>query len=373
MNLRIFLKALLTVSILAATAEWTRALAPTVSSGPFCGVYSLYTALRSQGINLEFSQLIRPDYVSSSSGSTFAGLLKAAQDHQAHGELLENLSVADLHHLNCPAILHVKNEYGAPDFNHFVLCVPVSGGKLAIYDPPAALVRSAGHELAPIWDGTALVASAQPIDLASMRRWAAARIALVVVVTLAAVGVPLFIRMRNRSNPRGSCASLQPLNQCGLLIALAALIAAGYHLLAPEGFMAQRQAVAAINASTAPDSTHSVGLLQARQLWEHGTLFIDARQGEDYEQDHIAGAINIPPDASRMDRAVALAGRPKDAALVVYCQSPSCPYARLLARRLSRDGFDNVHVFAGGWTQWQWPTASDDHLFPLTLSTGVGL
>jgi rhodanese-related sulfurtransferase len=355
----------LTLTIIA----WTAAMpslahaqtAPGVASGPYCGVYSLYTALRSQGVNLELAQLLRPTYVSSTSGSTLSQLRQATQEHQAYGQLLENLSVADLHHLNCPAILHVKNEYDAPDYNHFLLCVPVAGGQLALYDPPGAIVRTAGHELAALWDGTALVVSARPINLASMRGWAAARVALTVAGALAALGILLFVRLANRrrSAEVGFCFGL--LTQCGLLAVVGAVLAAAYHLTAPEGFLAQRAAVAAIIASAATDAP-PLDLAQARQLWQRETLFVDARHAQDYLQDHIAGAISIPPAASRFDRAAALAGHAKSAPLVVYCQSPSCPYARLLARRLNRDGFDNVKVFAGGWTQWRGPSQSEVHV-----------
>ena len=347
--------------------------APAVSSGPFCGIYSLYTALRSQKVDLEFSQLLRPDYVSSASGSTLSDLLQAVQDHHAYGQIVENLSVADLHHLHCPAILHVKNEYDAPDYNHFLLCVPLSGGQLGLYDPPAALTRTAGHELAPVWDGAALLVAAQPIDLVPMRRWAVGRIAFVAVVVLLALGISLLIRMRTRRGEAPPRFRLQPVSQCGLAFGIAVALGSGYHLLAPEGFRAQRPAVAAITAAAAPDSAPRVDRAEARDLWQQGVLFVDARHTEDYQQDHIANAISIPPEASRQQRAGALAGRPEHAPLVVYCQSPSCGLARLLARRLGRDGFDNIRVFAGGWTQWQGPTQSGDHVASFAAAAEGGL
>ena len=346
---------------------------PEVSSGPFCGIYSLYTALRSQNVDLEFSQLLRPDYVSSASGSTLSDLLHAAQDHHAYGQIVENLNVADLRHLDCPAILHVKNEYDAPDYNHFLLCVPLSEGQLGLYDPPGAMTRSAGHELAPIWDGTALLVAARPIDLMPMRRWAVVRIALAIVVALVAVGIPFLIRIRTRRDDAAPKIRLQPLSQCGLLGGIAIALGSGYHLLAPEGFRAQRPAVAAITAAAAPISAPQIDFAEARDLWQQGVLFVDARHTEDYQQDHIASAISIPPDASRQQRAGDLAGRAQHVPLVVYCQSPSCGYARLLARRLGRDGFDNIKVFAGGWEQWQGPTQSTDHVALLAPATEGGL
>jgi rhodanese-related sulfurtransferase len=324
---------------------------PSIPSGPFCGVNSVYTALRAEGFSCDFARLLQPKYVGSASGSTLPELCQAARDSGANAQLVENLRVADLHRLDCPAILHVKSEFDDPDYNHFVLCVAGADGRLALYDAPAPLVRTSGHELAAVWDGTALLVSAEPIKLVNLRTWAAARLALVIGAAVAVAGIIILIRKIYRQRVLIPHSRFGPPAQFLILICAAVLVAAAYHLFDPEGFIAQQQAVGAICAfGRNPDR---IELRRTRELLKDGALFVDARRTEDFEHGHIPGAINVPPDASRSDRARRLANRSKAAPLVVYCESAQCPYAGLLARRLSREGFGNVSVFAGGWLAWQ--------------------
>ena len=44
---------------------------------------------------------------------------------------------------------------------------------------------------------------------------------------------------------------------------------------------------------------------------------------------------------------------PKDASIIVYCQSAGCSYAEKIAVKLIADGFENVRLFRGGWQEWQ--------------------
>src|SRR6266478_6284154 len=83
-----------------------------------CGVYSLYTALRIEGVRVSLADLLQPKYISAADGSTFADLRRAAREHCMDAALLTNLDLSDLKAAKCPIILHVKNEWDAPDYNH---------------------------------------------------------------------------------------------------------------------------------------------------------------------------------------------------------------------------------------------------------------
>ena len=63
--------------------------------------------------------------------------------------------------------------------------------------------------------------------------------------------------------------------------------------------------------------------------------------------------MNIQPDASSEECREAMAGIPKDAQIVVYCQSAECPYAVKVTRRLIREDFANITHFKGGWDEWE--------------------
>ena len=318
------------------------------SSAPFCGIYSLYTALRAEGSNVKLSNLINPRYIGSPSGSTMSELYLAAQEQGAHVEVLTNLGVADLRHLSCPAILHVKSEYDALEYNHYVLCVPAADGRLLLYDPPDPPTRTSGAELAALWDGTALLVSARPIALGSLRRWATFRVFLAVVLGLAVLAPPALLLSGKKSRLRRVAVS----TQCLLLLSGATVIAAAYHLAAPQGFVAQQEAVTAIRNAHFLEPPGRIELSQARLLWRQGAKFIDARGAVDFDEGHVPGAINVSPNSSRSDRRRVLSGFDRNIRLVVYCQSPACPYASLLAKRLVRDGFLDVRVLVGGFDEW---------------------
>ncbi len=98
----------------------------------------------------------------------------------------------------------------------------------------------------------------------------------------------------------------------------------------------------------------TVSLAEMKILVEaEAAVIVDARSPQRYEMGHIAGAINVPaqgadhilPDAIRM--------RGKGVPVIVYCESPSCPYASQVARRLRAAQVEPVLVFEGGWEQWQ--------------------
>jgi rhodanese-related sulfurtransferase len=342
----------LLLGVSGQSAVWATDFIDPKPASPFCGIYSLYTALRTEGIELEFSSLVQPQYVGSSSGSSIAEIVQAAHDHHAKVEVLTNLSVADLHHLDRPAILHVKNGYDAAELNHFILCVPVQG-QLTFYDPPDEAMQASGHELAALWGGTAIIVSAEPISLASMRIWAVMRITILVGVIFAGIGISiLFCRTFNRryGSPK---LKTQSLFQSSLVLMTAMVLATAFQLASPEGFVAQRNALVALNQAHFAEAPNGIDLAAAQRLLSEGALFIDARHADDYDSDHIQGAINIPPDSTRGDIEQWLQPRTKDRKIVVYCESPSCPFAAQLAKRLNHFGLNHIDVMIGGWTQWK--------------------
>lgn len=336
--------------VLAWANAATRASEAVVpAEGPFCGINSLYTALRAEGFRTDFSSLLQARYVSSADGSTVEELRRAACEQGAECRVLTNLSTSDLCHLDCPAVLHVKNEYDAPQYNHYVLCVPNVGGQLNLYDPPDPLVTSDGSELAAVWDGTAVLVSSKPISLWSIYGHGAVRVAWAAALILLLFGGVVVAKRRGLVPTRVSHGVLRQ----SLLVVLVGCLSGGvYHCLAPQGFAAQRSAIAAIADAFNAQPAQIVDLPQARSLLVGGARFIDARNASDFAEGHVNGAISIPPNATRLYRSRSLIGVAMDQPMVVYCQGPSCPYAKHLAGRLSRDGYQRISVFAGGWSQW---------------------
>lgn len=80
-------------------------------------------------------------------------------------------------------------------------------------------------------------------------------------------------------------------------------------------------------------------------------FFIDVRPREEYEIDHIPGAISIPvldyyksPDIlkplNRQDQ------------YILYCFEPECKEANALAIEFLHDKFSNIVILRGGFSEW---------------------
>ena len=93
----------------------------------------------------------------------------------------------------------------------------------------------------------------------------------------------------------------------------------------------------------------------ARELYERGVLFIDARRTSVYEEGHIAGARSIPVWESDLDdrlNALYEEGLDPEAPFVVYCSGGDCEDSHMLSQRLWGIGFNNVLVYKDGYPDW---------------------
>ncbi len=93
---------------------------------------------------------------------------------------------------------------------------------------------------------------------------------------------------------------------------------------------------------------------QAVALHEQGrAVFIDAREPEEYQELHIAGARSLP--ASKLSRrlvAATLQNLTLDHPIVVYCGSVDCHASLRVAEFLKKQGFTQVAVYIGGFRAW---------------------
>jgi len=74
---------------------------------------------------------------------------------------------------------------------------------------------------------------------------------------------------------------------------------------------------------------------------------IDARDGEQFQKDHIPGAVNI-------EWRQILARRnelPKDKSILIYCNTGSLSAQAGFALRVA--GMDNVRILQGGYSEWK--------------------
>ncbi|WP_369145762.1 rhodanese-like domain-containing protein [Streptomyces sp. R44] len=77
---------------------------------------------------------------------------------------------------------------------------------------------------------------------------------------------------------------------------------------------------------------------------------LDTLGGEYYAQQHLPGALALPP-ADVDTRATTLLPD-RDAAIVTYCSNPACPNSGQVADRLTQLGYTDVRKYREGIQDW---------------------
>ena len=95
----------------------------------------------------------------------------------------------------------------------------------------------------------------------------------------------------------------------------------------------------------------AITLEQAYKLFTNGVKFVDSRDEADFLAGHIANSINIPFDYFD-DHKHKLEQLSKDNPLIVYCGGTDCDLSHLLANLLFEQGYKQVYIFFGGWSEW---------------------
>ncbi len=91
---------------------------------------------------------------------------------------------------------------------------------------------------------------------------------------------------------------------------------------------------------------------QARTLQQQNAIVVDARLPEDFRDEHITGAVNIPFERI-MDYQTTIDSLSGDDWIITYCWNPSCDLAGLLAWELFYRGFAKVAVYHPGIEGWK--------------------
>ena len=97
----------------------------------------------------------------------------------------------------------------------------------------------------------------------------------------------------------------------------------------------------------------TVSLEEAHELWKEGeSLFLDARDADDFAELHIPKAVNLPLARLSDIKNTGILGFPKDRRIVVYCAKKQCSSALKVAKHLRTLGFTRVMAFLEGFQGW---------------------
>lgn len=92
-----------------------------------------------------------------------------------------------------------------------------------------------------------------------------------------------------------------------------------------------------------------INLESAKEMYDRGIIFIDARDEEEFAEGHIKGAILAPstPELVQLfpDRS---------SPIVTYCSGGDCDVSMELAEQLMFDWeYERIFVYLGGWPEWE--------------------
>lgn len=104
-------------------------------------------------------------------------------------------------------------------------------------------------------------------------------------------------------------------------------------------------------------------------------ILVDLRSAQEYEREHIVGAVNVPaykdPNTSAygdVERIVAgFEALPKDKDIIVYCYSIPCMTGRKIGNMLAEHGIYVKHLGVG-WNEWRyfWTQWNHEHEWDVT-------
>lgn len=301
---------------------------PEPLNGPYCGIYSLYHALRAIDVPVPFDSLAQDRYVGSAYGSSAEELRQAAVDHGAKALILNGMTVATLRDATDPIILHVRGPGHVSEYNHWVVFLGSEGDQARVIDGRSQISVVPVAELLALWDGKGVVVTrqARAWDLASAA-WVDAALVLFVgfLGVVGAAGSPV----AQQAQP---ATLIRAIGRMGALLVLAAALGGVWHLVRAEGYFLNRSAIGLVAEHRLSPEFPLVSAEELIVSMKRGeVLVIDARLPADYQAGHIPGAVNVPISTGWLDRRQLLSTIPSSGRVVIYCQSEGCRWADTIA------------------------------------------
>ena len=127
------------------------------NAGPYCGVYSLYGAAKSLGIDANLNDLCTAEYVTSKAGSSAQDLQRAGHALGIRVQPLTGLGRSILLSSQHPLILHVSPRGVHGVYNHWILFLGFENGAAIVHDGSGGSLHCTLEEILARWDGIALV------------------------------------------------------------------------------------------------------------------------------------------------------------------------------------------------------------------------
>lgn len=142
-----------------------------------------------------------------------------------------------------------------------------------------------------------------------------------------------------------------PLNQLCTIVIIATLVGLFSNILRSDGIPLLAKDLEVVDdLEDVSGEPVSISLSQAKQLFDEGVIFVDARDDEYFAEGHIQNAWNSGFFMELMYKLDSL--QTKDGQVVLYCSDDECGSSEELAYDLQNEGFTKLYVFKGGWVEW---------------------
>jgi rhodanese-related sulfurtransferase len=321
----------------SGTTEFMHSKTPTA----YCGLYCVYGAAKSLGVELRLEDLIREDYLTGRGGSSAEDLVHASRASGLGANVRSGLAMDDLMVANAPMILHVKSP-GSKGYSHWSLFLGFDeSGRAEIFDPPTGKGKLSKAHVLSIWDGVA-------IDISRVKERV---FALPVSLSVLLFGISAFFGLWMFRHGRRT-AWVVPLVAMGL---------GCVSLVLPSGYIWNPETVRHVASSYFEMELPQIDHDELKQIMDRDQIIlIDTRPEEAFLSDRIPGAINIPIGSSEINLLESLANLQSQADLqgqkgkrvVAYCQNDRCGWADRMGSIISKRTAIPVSVYAEGINGW---------------------
>ena len=310
-----------------------------------CGIHALYAAAQRLGrTDVRLADVLRPEYLSRTEGSSMAELVQCAADVGIPHRPVLRMSPADLYAGGGePALLHVKARPWSEGYDHWVCLLSAGADGVVFYDPLDRVTkRVRWPDFASQWDGAAIVLGESNTSGPLRTLVGPSNVLTAATIALTCLALAAFGR-------------LPPRTALGVVLLLAATYGVVAQAVTPWGLLGDPQATRHIDAWETNWAVEHVEQDQFRDLIRSGqVIVIDARDELAYEKGRIEGAVNYPAPVLRELVTFSITSDLEpDRPVVVYCSNDECDSAAYVARRLAWEGFDRVRVLRGGIEAWE--------------------
>lgn len=323
-------------------------------TSPHCGIYCVYAAARYCGTEMDFVDLVKPEYIGSAKGSSLNELKNCVEDVGLNAKAIQNIDSRFLRQITWPVILHVKKNYVLKDYSHYVLFMGTENDKAIILDSSGKKLISFS-DLHPLMDGIGLVVSSENIAAGKLIWSAKGPLILYTLLVFISVNVIRILFQKDRCR-RVLDFLLRPVGsyiaQAGVVIAISFAAGFLFHFFGGGGYLSNTKYTEPIIYSRRVTFIPKIGKNKVKALQREGAVIIDARYSYDFKEGSIDGAISLPINADDDLNNIVLRSLDRDSKIIVYCQSAGCEFANITALRLKENNYDNISVYRGGWTDW---------------------